>query len=92
MEKKDLIIALITEDIKHNQLVQGLRNLGFDDHGEKKLNLMSIVARLMGVEEIDDHWCDTYMQHIDEGSQQPLLYTPHKLSEVATHCYWLLHQ
>ncbi len=49
--KKELIVRIILQDLKHNQLIKSLRNLGFDDSGVFSLDLLSIVACLQEIPE-----------------------------------------
>ncbi len=46
---KKIIKKLLIADIKHNQLINGLYNIGLMDNDKYTLNLDFIVAELMGV-------------------------------------------
>ncbi len=57
---KRTIIQLVVADIKHNQLLNGLYNMGFYDDDLYMLNIDFIVAEMMGVSPIPDAWLDLY--------------------------------
>ena len=44
-----IIKKLLIADIKHNQLINGLYNIGLRDNDKYTLNLDFIVAELMGL-------------------------------------------
>ena len=60
--ERDKIIVLITEDIKHNQLLNGLNSIGLTDNDRYTLSLDLVVADMMGYPEtkVPDKWLDTY--------------------------------
>ncbi|MCG8575146.1 MAG: hypothetical protein MI810_09705 [Flavobacteriales bacterium] len=62
MERKELIIKLIQEDIKHNSLLNGLESIGLSDDERYTLNIVSIVADMMEVSngKVIDEWLDIY--------------------------------
>lgn len=92
MDNKDLILQLIHQDLKHNQLTGGLRQLGFDEFGLHSLNLMSIVARLMGMpeEESQDLWDNVYVSFLDEAHQYKVTDLGEELKPLAEKCYEML--
>lgn len=49
MHNKALVIRLIQQDLKHSQLTEQLRQMGWDDGGLYALDLMTLVAELMEV-------------------------------------------
>ncbi len=57
---KGTIIQLLVADIKHNQLLNGLYDMGFYDDDLYTLNIDFIVAKMMGVSPIPDAWLDVY--------------------------------
>ena len=57
---KRTILQLLVADIKHNQLLNGLYDMGFYDDDLYMLNIDFIVANMMGVSPIPDAWLDIY--------------------------------
>jgi hypothetical protein len=51
MEKREFIIKLIEQDIKHNQLTNGLEEIGLYDNERYTLGIVWLVADMMGQEE-----------------------------------------
>lgn len=72
--EKEKIITLIAEDIKHNQLVNGLNSIGLTDNDQYTLNIVWIVAEMMGKPKgkVPDEWLDIY--------HQTMLLIPHDLA------------
>lgn len=72
--ERDRIIALITEDIKHNQLLNGLGSIGLNDNDRYTLSLDLVIADMMGYSEgkVPDKWLETY--------HKTMLSIPHKLT------------
>jgi hypothetical protein len=60
--EKEKIIALLVEDIKHNQLLNGLDSIGLWNHDCYVLELDILIADLMGYRHgmIPDSWLDIY--------------------------------
>ena len=59
---KDKIIRLIAEDIKHNQLLNGLDSIGLTDNDRYTLSIDLLVADMMGYSQgkVPDKWLETY--------------------------------
>ncbi len=57
---KRTILQLLVADIKHNQLLNGLYDMGFYDDDIYTLNIDFIVANMMGVSTISVAWLDIY--------------------------------
>jgi hypothetical protein len=57
---KRTILQLLVADIKHNQLLNGLYDMGFYDDDLYTLDIDYIVAKMMGVSPIPDAWLDQY--------------------------------
>jgi hypothetical protein len=68
--QEDLIVSLIQQDLKHNQLTTGLRNVGLEPDVHC-LEIIEVVARLMGVEKdnVTDQWAETYFSFMDQAHQ-----------------------
>lgn len=64
---KQIIITLIQQDLKHHQLTNGLRSMGFNSDLHT-LNIIEVVADLIGVseEEISEIWMDSYFSFLDQ--------------------------
>ena len=62
MKNKDLIIDLIQQDLKHNQLIASLQKIGLEAREQHCLGILEIVAKLMKVPEgkVDDLWGAAY--------------------------------
>ena len=86
---KDLILKLIQQDLKHNQLTTGLRNLGLDDSGLHCLDILSIVARLMEIPEgeIQDSWGTVYTNFMNESYKHKVSDRGEELKPLAEECY-----
>ena len=57
---KRTIVQLLVADIKHNQLLNGLYNMGFYNDDLYMLNIDFIVTEMMGVSPMPDAWLDLY--------------------------------
>jgi len=92
MDNKELILQLIHQDLKHNQLMGGLRQLGFVEFGLHSLNISPIVARLMGMpeEEAQDLWDNVYVSFLDEAHQYKVSGLGEELKPLAEKCYEML--
>ncbi len=55
---RELIIRLIEQDIKHNQLINGFNRIGLIVSEDHHLNIVGIVSGLMG--NSSDDWFDLY--------------------------------
>lgn len=57
-----LILRLLLEDIKHNQLLNGLHNIGLTDNDRYVTGLDQIIAELMHIQSrnIPDEWYTAY--------------------------------
>jgi hypothetical protein len=47
--ERDKIISLIWEDLKHNQLLNGLDSIGLMDNDKYLLSLDKYIAQMMGL-------------------------------------------
>ncbi len=92
MKNKDLILQLIQQDIKHNQLTEKLRQIGLDDGGTYTLDLLTIVARLMNIPtgKVADTWANVYNSFMHEAHQHPISDAKNHLQPMAEQCYQLL--
>lgn len=92
MENRNLIISLIQQDLKHNQLTKGLLQIGLDHGGDYDLDILSIVAKLMGVpeENIGNRWIDIYVGFMCEANKIEVSTRGENLFLLAEKCYELL--
>lgn len=62
MEKREFIIKLIEQDIKHNQLTNSLEEIGLTDNERYTLDIVWLVADALGQEEreVPDNWLELY--------------------------------
>jgi len=90
-KNKEIIISLIQQDLKHNQLTTGLKNIGLDP-GIHSLEIIKIVARLMGIEinNISDQWIETYLNFIEKAHLYKISDLAEELLPLAEECYILL--
>ena len=91
MENKELIIQLIQQDLKYNQLITGLRKIGFDTDVHT-LEIIEVVAQLMGIEsgKISDKWTGTYVSFLDQAHHYKISVLSEELKPLAEKCYYLL--
>lgn len=73
--EREKIIALIAEDIKHNQLLNGLDNIGLNDNDRYTLSIDFLIADMMGYPQgkVPDRWLETY--------HKTMLSIPHDLTQ-----------
>lgn len=85
-KNKKLIIKLIQQDLKHNQLTTGLRQLGLDTNLHN-LEIMDIVAQLMGISEPSEKWIETYIDFLNKADQYNISNKGNELIILAKNCY-----
>lgn len=85
---KKFIIKLIAQDMKHEQLIGSLKKLGFESDLHD-LNILDLVARLMGVppKKITWDWTDIYMHYIGKVMDYEITGTGKNLLPLAEKCY-----
>ena len=85
---KELIISLIQQDLKHNQLTTGLTLIGHDSE-IYSLEIVDIVAQLMGIDkdEISDQWADIYFSFFDQAHHYEVSEKALELKVLATRCF-----
>jgi hypothetical protein len=88
---KNLIIQLLMQDMKHEQLIAALRKLGFESniHG---LKILEIVAGLMGIaeEEISWEWSEGYVNFMSQVRKYKIKGSGKNLLPLARECYKFL--
>ena len=84
---KDLLLRLIRADLKHNQLVSGLRSIHFESD-VYCLSIVDTVAKLMGIEgDMSDQWFKIYTSYIDQAHKHEVQDRGENLIPVAEECY-----
>lgn len=92
MQNKELILQLIQQDLKHNQLTEGLRHLGLSDDGLYCIDLLSIIERLMEIPdgETDDRRTRIYVSFMCEAHQYGVSELGKELKPLAEKCYEMM--
>jgi len=87
----ELIIELILQDLKHNQLILGLDRLNLDAGYCHYLAIMDLVQRLM---DVSDEWTEDftacYMAFMNRCLEFPISRSGEELRPFAIECYGLL--
>ena len=88
MNNKNLIVLLIQQDLKHNQLVEALWKAGLNANIHA-LQISDIVASLMGMreEEISDQWTEIYFSFLDQAHCYKISEMAEDLKPLAEECY-----
>ncbi|MBN4062176.1 hypothetical protein JYU20_03155 [Bacteroidales bacterium AH-315-I05] len=91
MTNKDLIIQLIQQDLKHNQLTGGLQKAGLETDLHN-LEIIEVVARLMDVPkgEVSNQWEETYISFLEQAVEYKISDRAEELLPLAEECYNLL--
>lgn len=88
MKNKDLIITLIQQDLKHQQLIDRMENLIAIEKGKHHLELLNLVYDLMKVPESAElDWGKTYCNYMGIASWFPLEPTTEGLRNQAELCF-----
>ena len=89
MESKELIIALIQQDLKHSQLILGLDDLGLEASDKHSLEMFDIVANLMQVPEghVESNWARVYLTYMSECREVEIQHTTAPMMPYAVSCY-----
>ena len=89
MTRKELIIKLIQQDLKHSQLIIGLDQLGLSASDRHCLELLDIVAELMKVPtgKLEFDWGRVYLTYMSECTGDEIASTCDSLRPYAHSCY-----
>ncbi len=88
MTLDELIIELILQDLKHNQLILGLDRLNLDAGYCHFLGILDLIQRLMGVQVNEmDEFSATYMAAMDRSQEFPISRSGDELRPLAMECY-----
>ncbi|MFO7823959.1 MAG: hypothetical protein R6V72_08465 [Cyclobacterium sp.] len=83
-----LIIELILQDLKHNQLILGLDRLNLDAGYCHYLGILDLIQRLMGIpEEFMDDFSTTYVGYMQRCLEFPITRSGEELRELAVEGY-----
>lgn len=88
MTLDELIIELILQDLKHNQLILGLDRLNLDAGYCHYLDIMDLIQRLMEVsDDLIDEFSATYMASMHRSLDFPISRSGEELRPLAMECY-----
>lgn len=89
MNNQELITALLLKDMKHNQLVLGMEQLGFVGDDYHTLQIYDIVAGLMGLKPgtISNEWSDIYFLFMEKAMEYDIEPLGKNLIPLAEECY-----
>lgn len=91
--KRKLIIDLIKQDMKHQQLIGGLESLGFENRGLFSLELSVIIAGLMKVKAPKrDLWNEVYSKFLVKAEHIDVKMMNTTLESLAAECYSALRE
>ncbi len=86
--KQNIIIEAIKQDMRFNQYISALRELGIEAYNFD-LDLMGIVAKLMKVN-ITDSWMELYVTELNKCECLPIKPMGENLNSLAEVCYHIL--
>ena len=88
MKKKAMIIKLIQQDLKHSQLLYGLKTIGLSTH-LYQLSIINIVEEMMGINSAStsDQWNNVYFTFQEIARQYPVTESGDELKALAEECY-----
>lgn len=87
---ENLILTLIHADLKHHQLISGLKSLHFETNNHF-LDLYKPVAELMGLGEGNsEQWLQVYDHFLQQAGRYPIAGKPDSFLPLATECYKVL--
>lgn len=89
MTEKDLIIALLQQDLKHSQFILGLDDLGLSASDKHSLELFDIIAHLMHVSEgeVESNWARVYLTYMSECREVEMEHTSAPMLPYAVSCH-----
>ena len=85
---EELIEELIMADMKHNQLITGLRNLDLDS-ADHYLGIYELITSLFGISDLYglDRFSDVYFRYMDHGDEYPITNMGQEFRPLAKECY-----
>lgn len=93
MKNKELLINLIQQDLKHNQLVIGLDKIGLEGSEMHNLRILEMVSKLMKVPKtLQEDWTKAYMLCMEEAVNYQITNRGESLKPLAEVCFNRLKQ
>lgn len=93
MKNKELLIDLIQQDLKHNQLIMGLDKIGLEGSEMHNLRILEMVSKLMKVPKaLQEDWTNAYMLCMEESVNYQITNRGESLKPLAEVCYNRLKQ
>ena len=91
VNNEELIIILILQDLKHNQLTYGLQKLCLEPEIHC-LEIIEVVAQLMGIEKekISDQFREIYYSFLKQAPDIKISANGEELKPLAEKCYYLI--
>jgi hypothetical protein len=89
MDKKEIIIEVIKQDMRYNQYIAALRRLGIEVY-EFELDFVGIVLKLLEIKECPDSWLELYVSFISRGEDCEISPSGNNLYQLAEECYCAL--
>ncbi len=88
MDKSEIIIDIIKEDMRFYQFITGLSKMGIEIYSFD-LDLMSIVAKLMNIkdEDMTDAWMELYVTELSKCENVSVEPLGKNLIPLAEECY-----
>lgn len=88
MKNKKLLIDLIQQDLKHNQLIIGLDKIGLEGSEIHNLRILEMVSKLMKVPKaLQEDWTNAYMLCMEESVNYQITNRGESLKPLAEVCY-----
>lgn len=88
MKNKELLIDLIQQDLKHNQLVIGLDKIGLEGSEMHNLRILEMVSKLMKVPKaLQEDWTNAYMLCMEEAVNYQITNRGESLKNLAEVTY-----
>jgi hypothetical protein len=86
MNSKEIIIEVIKQDMRYNQYISALQNLGIEVYGFE-LDFGGIVIKLMKLKEYPDSWLDLYVTYVSRSSEYEIIPFGNNLYPLDEECY-----
>jgi len=91
MKGKELLINLIQQDLKHNQLIIGLDKIGLEGSEMHNLRILEMVSKLMKVPKaLQEEWTNAYMLCMEESVNYQITSRGESLRNLAEVTYYKL--
>lgn len=88
MKKQEIILNLIQQDLKHNQLIIGLDKLGLEGSDIHNLRILEMVSKLMKVPKaLQEDWTNAYRLCMEESINYQITNRGESLKNLAEVSY-----